>query len=554
MAKRETIVHWFRKGLRIHDNPALTVAVDRVRENPTKYSLRPIFVLDPAIRKWLRVGSNRWRFLQQTLVDLDENLRSINSRLYVVRGNPVEVFPKLFTEWNVSLLTYEHDIEPYAVKRDATVEQQANKHHVQIHVEKSHTIFDPEVIVKKNAGKPPLTYQRYATLASACKIPPALPAPQKLPAKCTAPASDNEERKNSACYDPPTTKELGVDENTLSSCKFPGGETEALRRMEEVLGRKAWVCNFEKPNTSPNSLEPSTTVLSPYLKFGCLSVRLFYTRISDIIKGQKHSQPPVSLIGQIMWREFYYCVAAVTPNFDKMVGNSVCMQIDWDTNKEHLEAWTHGRTGYPFIDAIMRQLRQEGWIHHLARHAVACFLTRGDLWISWEEGQRVFEELLLDADWALNAGNWMWLSASAFFHQFFRVYSPVAFGKKTDPEGKFIRKYVPELARFPAGIIYEPWKANLETQKKLGCIIGKDYPKRIVMHEEISKANIQRMSAAYKRNKAQKETDLDGDSSPPVASTTGKKRPAASSSATKSGATPKKRKLENTIEKFLKKK
>uniref|UniRef100_A0A182STQ4 FAD_binding_7 domain-containing protein n=1 Tax=Anopheles maculatus TaxID=74869 RepID=A0A182STQ4_9DIPT len=323
--------------------------------------------------------------------------------------------------------------------------------------------------------------------------------------------------------------------------------------MEEVLRRKTWVCNFEKPNTSPNSLEPSTTVLSPYLKFGCLSVRLFYSRISDIIKRQKHSQPPVSLIGQIMWREFYYCVAAVTPNFDKMVGNSVCMQIDWDTNKEHLEAWTHGRTGYPFIDAIMRQLRQEGWIHHLARHAVACFLTRGDLWISWEEGQRVFEELLLDADWALNAGNWMWLSASAFFHQFFRVYSPVAFGKKTDPEGKFIRKYVPELARFPAGIIYEPWKANLETQKKLGCIIGKDYPRRIVVHEEISKTNIQRMSAAYKRNKAQKETDLDGDSAP-GASTAGKKRPASSSASSKGSATPKKRKLEATIEKFLKKK
>uniref|UniRef100_A0A182YN81 Photolyase/cryptochrome alpha/beta domain-containing protein n=1 Tax=Anopheles stephensi TaxID=30069 RepID=A0A182YN81_ANOST len=542
MAKRETIVHWFRKGLRIHDNPALTVAVDKVRENPAKYCLRPIFMLDPGIRKWLRVGSNRWRFLQQTLVDLDKNLRSINSRLYVVRGNPVEVFPKLFTEWNVSLLTYEHDIEPYAVKRDKTVEDQAKKHRVEIHVEKSHTIFDPEAIVKKNAGKPPLTYQRYATLASACKIPPVLPAPSKLPAKCAAPESDKEERKNPACYDPPTMKELGVDEGTMSECKFPGGETESLRRMEEVLGRKAWVCNFEKPNTSPNSLEPSTTVLSPYLKFGCLSVRLFYSRISDTIKGQKHSQPPVSLIGQIMWREFYYCVAAVTPNFDKMVGNGVCMQIDWDTNKDHLEAWTHGRTGYP-----------EGWIHHLARHAVACFLTRGDLWISWEEGQRVFEELLLDADWALNAGNWMWLSASAFFHQFFRVYSPVAFGKKTDPEGKFIRKYVPELARFPAGIIYEPWKANLETQKKLGCIIGKDYPKRIVVHEDISKVNIQRMSAAYKRNKAQKETDLDGDSAPD-ASTPGKKRPASSSSSAKSSAAPKKRKLEATIEKFLKKK
>nr|XP_040234734.2 cryptochrome-1 [Anopheles coluzzii] len=556
MAKRETIVHWFRKGLRIHDNPALTVAVDKVRANPAKYCLRPIFVLDPGIRKWLRVGPNRWRFLQQTLANLDENLRSINSRLYVVRGNPVEVFPKLFADWNVSLLTYEHDIEPYAVKRDSTVEEQARKHRVEVHIEKSHTIFDPEGIVKKNGGKPPLTYQRYATLASACKIPQPLPVPQKLPAKETSPEADKEERKNPSCYDPPTMEELDIEEASMGQCKFPGGESEALRRMNEILSRKAWVCKFEKPNTSPNSLEPSTTVLSPYLKFGCLSVRLFYSRIAETIKGQKHSQPPVSLIGQVMWREFYYCVAAATPNYDKMVGNGICTQIDWDTNKDHLEAWTHGRTGYPFIDAIMRQLRQEGWIHHLARHAVACFLTRGDLWISWEEGQRVFEELLLDADWALNAGNWMWLSASAFFHQYFRVYSPVAFGKKTDPEGKFIKKYVPELARFPAGIIYEPWKANLETQKKLGCIIGKDYPNRIVVHEDISKVNIQRMSAAYKRNKAQKDggTEEDDSVSSGSGGTPGKKRPSSTGSTAKGKAAPKKRKIEATIEKFLKKK
>ena len=110
----------------------------------------------------------------------------------------------------------------------------------------------------------------------------------------------------------------------------------------------------------------------------------------------------------------------------------------------YLELWfvvlkLQGRTGFPFIDAVMTQLRKEGWIHHLGRHAVACFLTRGDLWVSWEEGMKVFEEYLLDADWSLNAGNWMWLSASAFFHQYFRVYSPIAFGKKTDKNGDFIR-------------------------------------------------------------------------------------------------------------------
>lgn len=231
-----------------------------------------------------------------------------------------------------------------------------------------------------------------------------------------------------------------------------------------------------------------------------------------------------------MWREFYYAASLATPNFDRMKGNSICIQIGWQKNQTHLDAWTYGRTGYPFIDAIMRQLRQEGWIHHLARHAVACFLTRGDLYISWEEGLKVFEELLLDADWALNAGNWMWLSASAFFHQFFRVYSPVAFGKKTDPNGDYIRKYVPELKNYPKKWIYEPWLASLRDQQEMGCVIGFDYPARIVVHEEVQKINMARMSEAYRKNKDKKMESSTEEGNALKTAGTKRKRPVAGGS------------------------
>ncbi|XP_010078343.1 PREDICTED: cryptochrome-1-like, partial [Pterocles gutturalis] len=156
-----------------------------------------------------------------------------------------------------------------------------------------------------------------------------------------------------------------------------------------------------------------------------------------------------------------------------------------------------GQTGYPFIDAIMTQLRSEGWIHHLARHAVACFLTRGDLWVSWEEGLKVFEELLLDADWSLNAGNWLWISGSA--HRYFRIYSPIAFGKKTDQDGAYIRKYLPVLKDFPTEYIYEPWKAPRAVQERAGCLVGTHYPRPIVEHSTASKRNLERMKAAYAR-------------------------------------------------------
>lgn len=493
-----TVIHWFRKGLRIHDNPALKNAIAEA-ENKKSY-LRPIFVLDPEIRKWLRVGSNRWRFLIQALDQLNDNLKGINTRLYVVRGCPEEIFPYLFNEWNVTMLTFEADIEPYAIRRDENIETLANKNKVEIVQRISHTLYDVNNLVVKNGGQPPLTYQQFLSIVQNSEVKHVAQTPKNVAQFCQPP-SDAKELSNPNCYNVPTYQELDVDELMLGPCKFPGGETEGLRRMEEVLQKKEWICKFEKPNTSPNSISPSTTVLSPYLKFGCLSIRLFYHRLKEIEKNRAHTKPPVSLMGQIMWREFYYTVAAATPNFDKMEGNPICCQIPWKKNDEHLILWAEGKTGYPFVDAIMRQLKQEGWIHHLARHMVACFLTRGDLWISWEDGQRVFEEYLLDADWALNAGNWMWLSASAFFHQYFRVYSPISFGKKTDKFGNYIRKYVPELKKYPSEFIYEPWKAPKKLQQVAGCIVGQDYPERIVVHEIVSKENITKMSLAYKSRK-----------------------------------------------------
>ncbi|CAL9701957.1 unnamed protein product [Knipowitschia caucasica] len=414
-------IHWFRKGLRLRDNPALIAALRDCKE------LYPVFVLDPLIHN-KTIGLNRWRFLIGSLIDLDCSLKKLNSRLFVVRGKPEDALPPLFKKWKVTKLTYEYDTEPYSLRRDETVTKLAKEHNVEVVYKVSHTLFDINRIIQSNDGKPPLTYNRMQAIVSSLSPPKKpIPAPTVDDMKNTSsPLSKDDEEK----YGIPTLDELGHDITSISEELFPGGEEEALRRLDEHMKKTQWVCNFEKPQTSPNSLMPSTTVLSPYVAFGCLSARTFWWRLTEVYKGKKHSSPPVSLHGQLLWREFFYTASLGIPNFNQMKDNTVCTQVDWDTNPQFLKAWREGQTGFPFIDAIMTQLRTEGWIHHLARHAVACFLTRGDLWISWEEGQKVFEELLLDGDWALNAGNWQWLSASAFFHQFFRVYSPVAFGKK----------------------------------------------------------------------------------------------------------------------------
>ena len=283
-----------------------------------------------------------------------------------------------------------------------------------------------------------------------------------------------------------------------------GGETLALASLDKIIADESYTATFEKPRTAPTAFSPAaTTVLSPHLHFGSLSCRTFYWAVQDVVdrynsKGQgtrrpPASKPPTSLTGQLLFRDMYFgAQASLGHRFAQTIGNSHCRFVPWHlpsiidpgtglaTGEYHVDTalaetwfqrWKYGRTGFPFIDGLMRQLRQEGWIHHLGRHAVASFLTRGGCYIDWMRGADVFEEWLLDHEVACNIGNWQWLSCTAFYALYFRVYSPVAFPAKWDPNGEFVRRYVPELQNFPKKYIYEPWKCPVRDQKIAGCLI-----------------------------------------------------------------------------------
>jgi len=496
-------LYWFRKALRLHDNPSL------VRAMRDASHLTPVFCLDPWFVKSGAVGANRMKFLLESLSDLDAGLGKLDSRLLVLQGNPIDELPRVFKAWGIKRLAFEHCTEPYAKERDAKIRELCAAHGVEVVTEIGHTLCDPAELAAMSKGQPVTSYTSFCNHFNAVvKKKPIEVAPDvtALPPLCPLALREATEKG----YAVPSLADIGYDAAEATT-PFKGGESVARAQMAKYLKDKKWVCEFEKPQTSPTIFEPlqrSTTVLSPYLKFGCLSPRLFYSELKAIYKAAgKHTQPPVSLEGQLLWREFYYTCSVTTPNYDKMVGNPICRQIPWGARDdpvyvERLAAWREARTGYPFIDAIMTQLKQEGHVHHLARHMVACFLTRGDFWVHWEEGAKVFDELLIDADLALNVGNWMWLSCSCFFYQYFRCYSPVAFGKKYDPEGKYIKHYLPALKNFPKAYIYEPWKAPLDVQKKAGVIIGTDYPKPMVQHDVASKENMAKMNAAYAAHKA----------------------------------------------------
>lgn len=481
---KHATIHWFRKGLRIHDNPALLHAVT------TSKTLYPVFIWDETFFSVNEIlGRKRIEFLFRCLKDLQKNLRSIGSELYIFKGDAISILQSKVKQWNITQITFITDTEVHYRDRDIIVADVLGKQGVSVVSKVGHTLYDIDAIWKANQGKPPLTYRSFLAIAAKLKDPP--PTVRTVCAKdfedCLTPTASDHDEKN-YWFRPTLSVELDV-----AAKLWPGGETAALKRFKMKC---AYLMEGQEPEKGIQRLFPTTTGLSPYLCLGCLSPRLFYHAMNNKAnEPRKHCLTPLSLQGQILWRDFFYTVSAYTPNFTVMKGNPICLQISWDSNDEYLARWSEGKTGYPWIDAIMRQLRLEGWIHHLARHAVACFLTRGDLWLSWEVGQKIFEEHLLDADYSMNAGNWMWLSASAFYHHYNKMFHPVQFGKRLDPSGHYVRRYVKELKNYPTKFIYDPWKAPLEVQREASCIIGVDYPRPMVNHYEATVKNLARMKS-----------------------------------------------------------
>ncbi|XP_032894640.1 cryptochrome-2-like [Amblyraja radiata] len=481
-------VHWFRKGLRLHDNPALQRALSGAD------TVRCVYILDPCFAGSSNIRINWWRFLIQSLEDLDISLRKLKSRLFVVRGQPTDVFPRLFKEWNVTQLTFEYDSEPFGKERDAAIMKLAKIAGVEVIVQISHTLYDVDRIIKANGNHAPLTYKRFCAIIRKLKLPKAPVNTVTLDQmeKCTQNMQESQEEQ----YGIPSLEELGFDTSELCCAVWQGGETKALAWLHKHFEGKACTASYESSNLNPDSLMSSSTGLCPYLCLGCLSCRKFYYTLLEFYR-MDHNKSPLPLYGELLRREFFYTAATNNPRFDRMEGNPVCVQIPWDKNQQALAKWADGQTGFPWIDAIMKQLRQEGWIHHLARRAVGCFLTRSDLWISWEEGMKVFNELLLDADFSVSAGWWMWLSCSAFFQRFLPCYCPVAFGRRTDPNGDYVRQYLPILRGYPTKYIHDPWNAPVEVQAAAKCIIGVHYPRPMVNHIEAIRLNTERMKQIY---------------------------------------------------------
>jgi cryptochrome len=463
--------------------------------------------------------------------DLSSSLTKLNKKqkLHLIREAPQTVFPKLFELWKITHLVFEKDTDAYARDRDKEVMKLAEDAGVEVVVRVGRTLYDPDELVRHNGGRPTMSMSQTQKAAQPLGDPAKpIPAPKFLPDPGDADLSsidhqkpdpspdfnsahrklDKKESQYKSIMGPnkdfavPTLEEMGIEAATTP---HRGGETIALKMLDDICKNEDYTGTFEKPKSAPTDFNPpSTTLLSPHHHFGSLSIREFWWRVDEVYQKRKKNKKPNSSIpenlhGQLLFRDMYFgAQAALGQSFAQEVGNKVCKFVDWHLRSnisktpvgEHLLAgdyvvdnpeaeiwfqrWKGGVTGFPWIDALMRQLRLEGWIHHLGRHAVACFLTRGGCYVHWERGAEVFEEWLIDHETACNVGNWMWLSCTAFYSQFYRCYSPIAFPKKTDVNGDFVRRFVPELREYDKKYIYEPWRAPVADQKRWGCLVKGD--------------------------------------------------------------------------------
>jgi deoxyribodipyrimidine photo-lyase len=476
-----TAIWWVRRDLRLNDNDALRAALEHSMD------VVPVFVLDPTLLASPDISAKRVALLFGGLWALAADLRARSSRLIVRRGNPAAELAALVAETGAEALYAEADPWPYGRRRDAGIAAQ-----LPLRLVHGLTVHPYDLILKAD-GSP---YTVFTPFSRAWKAlpPPTLAQlwapPERLPVV------------------PDHLQSLPIpDEPALpSSVPFPPGEAEALRRLRAFAGGATAPIRDYDDVRNRMDLD-GTSQLSPYLRFGMVSARratiaaLHAIEVADagvadaVASDATARKGAETWLNELIWREFYMTVLYHHPDVLEQEFQANLRGIPWRNDAPEFAAWCEGCTGYPVVDAAMRQLVTTGWMHNRARMIVASFLVK-DLLVDWRWGERFFMQHLVDGDPAANNGGWQWTAGvGTDAAPYFRVFNPTLQGAKFDPNGDYIRRWVPELIDVPAKFIHEPWRMPVEVQRGSGCIIGRDYPVPMVDHALAR----ERVLAAYKR-------------------------------------------------------
>jgi deoxyribodipyrimidine photo-lyase len=460
-----TALVWLRRDLRIHDHPALRAALRSDSE------VAPVFCFDDGLLKGRHASGPRTQFLLECLVDLDRSLRDRGGRLFVRRGPPQRVLPELARAVGATRVHYTQDVSPFARRRQREVGEALAGAGVEPVCHPGLFAVDSLRSLRTAAGDPYTIFTPFHRAWLSAPRREVLNAPRALP----APSG------NVAAGRLPSLADLGLTER----CEAPmrGGEGPGREALMRFLRRAVAAYDDGRDELSGGGVSR----LSAYLHFGCLSPREIERRLGD-------GDGPAAFRRQLCWRDFYAHVLGHFPaNARSEYQRRYRGRIRWSHAERRFAAWCEGRTGYPLVDAGMRQLRREGWMHNRARLVVGSFLTK-DLGIDWRWGERWFMRWLLDGDEASNNGNWQWIASVGVDPQpaFRRIFNPARQQQRFDPAGVYVRRHVPELAQVPSEYLAEPWKMPAEVQEAAGCRIGRDYPAPLVDHAQARREALER--------------------------------------------------------------
>ena len=463
---------WLTRDLRLHDHPALCAAIER--------SALPVcvFCFDDRLLHGRHASGPRTTFLLECLADLRRSLRERGSNLVLRRGRPERELVALAREVGADAIHTSADVGPFARRRAHAVRGACRGHGIAVEEHDGIAATDLAEL-RTRSGKPYTVFSPFHRSWLEAPRRPVLEAPSEL-----APLPSR-----LAVGRLPGLAALELTEEVPEPA--PGGESAALAALDRFLDGPVHGYAAEHDALAADR----TSRLSPYLHFGCLSPRQVEQRLA-------RGAGPDPFRRQLCWRDFNQHVLLHFPwmarsEFQERYRG----RIRWSRSRRQFEAWCEGRTGFPLVDAAMRQLRREGWMHNRARLVAGSFLTK-DLGIDWRWGERWFMRWLLDGDEANNNGNWQWIASVGTDPApvFRRILSPARQQERHDPDGAYVRRHVPELADVPARFLCEPATMPATLQRQIGCVIGADYPAPIVDHRRAREQALERYRLPRRRS------------------------------------------------------
>jgi len=460
------IIFWFRKDLRLTDNPALSAAIASGKELVSLYTLD-----DETPGQWAMGGASRW-WLRHSLAALRTELAQIGAPLVLRRGPALRIVPNVAEEAGADAVYFTRSYTPYDTALERELAETLARRNIGFHRYGGNLLFEPERLQTKE-GRPYKVFTPFyrAALAAMGELTPAK-APTVVPA-----APDDFPSDTLDSWDLTPSKPDWAD--GLREAWTPG-EAGAQERLSSFLGES--IRSYVEGRDLPG--HEGTSRLSPHLHFGEISPRQCWHQTQHRLAANGHGGEAgaTAFLRELIWREFSAHLLHHFPDLPEKPLRPEFARFPWARDEAALLAWQKGLTGYPIVDAGMRQLWRTGWMHNRVRMIAASFLIK-DLLIPWQEGAAWFWDTLVDADLANNSASWQWVAGSgADAAPFFRIFNPVTQGEKFDAGGAYVRAWVPEIASLPDKFLHRPWEAPEQERARAGIGLGKTYPHPIVDH------------------------------------------------------------------------